>query len=222
MATDCEEVNGIKFFRRVSEVSGDTTLNGSLEGRDVDDNFYYLREMLIDSAYTAEYTLENESGGTETTAELVLVRVNNEKEIHIDMTPFLPNIVEYTIETEYDKTKGEISLHLMKDDVEVKSCTFNGLITDKNFKYELDNVLEDNVITKVLSDNTIEGFGTKDQVLGLSPLFYTGQYSPAISYIDLTKSDSSLPTGNTKGDRYIVREYDYTYGYLYPYKAITF
>ena len=56
MATDCEEVNGIKFFRRVSEVSGDTTLNGSLEGRDVDDNFYYLREMLIDSAYTAEYT----------------------------------------------------------------------------------------------------------------------------------------------------------------------
>ena len=220
MATDCEEVNGIKFFRRVSEVSGDTTLNGSLEGRDVDDNFYYLREMLIDSAYTAEYTLENESGGTETTAELVLVRVNNEKEIHIDMTPFLPNIVEYTIETEYDKTKGEISLHLMKDDVEVKSCTFNGLITDKNFKYELDNVLEDNVITKVLSDNTIEGFGTKDQVLGLSPLFYTGQYSPAISYIDLTKSDSSLPTGNTKGDRYIVREYDYTYGYLYPYKAI--
>ena len=30
----------------------------------------------------------------------------------------------------------------MKDDVEVKSCTFNGLVTDKNFKYELDNVLE--------------------------------------------------------------------------------
>lgn len=214
-----EEIKGIKFFRKVSEVDGDVTLNGSLGANDVDNNFYYLREMLISSAYTAEYSIEQESGEIEKSAELVLLRVNG-KELHIDLTPFLPNIEEYDIQTSYDPTIGELQLELYKDGDIVSVSTINGIVTQENFKHWLDNSMEEEVISRVLSDNTIKGLGTKDQLLGIHPLYINGQLRPAKEYIDITTEGSELPMDASVGDTYLVKDYSDEYGKLYPYSAI--
>lgn len=213
-----EEIKGIKFFRLESEVEGDETLNGSLGASDVDGNFYYLREMLIASAWTAEYNVELENGEIETTAEMVLERVNG-KSLHIDMTPFLPNFEEYEIQTEYDPTLGVIRLSLLKDDEVVTVNTINGIITEDNFKHAFDDATDFAVIKRVLSDDTIKGLGTKDQLLGVSPLYINGQMKPCKSYIDITEADASLPEGET-GDMYVVKDFSDEYGKLYPYAAV--
>ena len=175
--------------------------------------------MLISSAYTAEYSIEQESGEIEKSAELVLLRVNG-KELHIDLTPFLPNIEEYDIQTSYDPTIGELQLELYKDGDIVSVSTINGIVTQENFKHWLDNSIEEEVISRVLSDNTIKGLGTKDQLLGIHPLYINGQLRPAKEYIDITTEGSELPMDASVGNTYLVKDYSDEYGKLYPYSAI--
>ena len=213
-----EEVKGIKFYRLESEVEGDETLKGSLGASDVDGNFYYLREMLISSAYTAEYSVEEADGTETTTAELVLTRVNG-KELHVNMTPFLPNFEEYDLQTAYDPTLGELELMLYKDDELVTVNRINGLVTDANFKQEFDNAVDFEVIKRVLSDDTIKGIGTKDQILGVNPLYINGQMRPAVSYVDVT-IENKLPEYAQVGEYYVVKDFNNEYGKLYPYSAI--
>ena len=75
---------------------------------------------------------------------------------------------------------------------------------------------------QIFSDNTIDGKGTMEKPLSLSPLFMTGQYKPATKVIDMTKNER-LPDPKTLsvGDRYVTIESISDFGYLYDYNGVS-
>lgn len=75
---------------------------------------------------------------------------------------------------------------------------------------------------QIFSNNTLEGKGTSENPLSVSPLFMTGQYKPANRVIDMTKNEK-LPDPKTLsvGDRYVTIESISDFGYLYDYNGVS-
>ena len=66
---------------------------------------------------------------------------------------------------------------------------------------------------RVYGNATITGDGTRYRPLQLSTIARTGTYQPVIGLVD---NDNIPISGNTKGDRYVSKEKDSSFGLLYP------
>jgi len=75
-------------------------------------------------------------------------------------------------------------------------------------------VIGTDILTKVITDNTLKGNGTMDSPLGLAGVEKTGSYAPVIGIIDTTKG-GELPEVAKLGARYVTKEWVNDYGLLY-------
>ena len=100
---------------------------------------------------------------------------------------------------EYDKDTGTITITYTDGFVD----TVDGFMID----------------TKLASDATLKGNGSKYNPIGLSPIERTGTYAPAQKLVDITET-MEMPEGKGKGYRIVTKEKIDYFGRLYPYAAV--
>lgn len=187
-------MNGLYYYKLVSPYPEDVTKNCKLTINEIDSNFLTLKDNDIKKA---EFVKEDKT--------LVLTRNNGEKII----APFndgawglnvnaICDVSGTTLTISYDGAEGK------------KSITIENILTAEN----LEDVLGENVLTKVITDSTLRGNGTVSAPLGLNGAERTGYFAPVEIVIDLTDG-SRLPDAAKLGTRYLTKEYVNDYGYLY-------
>ena len=192
-------MKGITYYKLQSPYSGDITKNCSLDGFEVDSNFFNLEGRDIKSL-----TIVND--------EIVITLLNGE----IIKTTLKPLLDERT-ETSYNFDEQSGSLTITQNGV---SKTITGFVT----KEMLNQDDEESVVefkTTVSVDSSLVGNGSSKQPLAIANNYQTGTYKPVISFIDTTKGES-LPTDeNVKPhDRYVTLENISHLGCLYDYKTV--
>ena len=181
------------YYKLVSNYSEDVTKNCKLTVNEIDTNFLHLKDEDIKSAEFEEET-----------NHLILTR-NDGEQLVVDLSPLLDGAVK-KLSVSYDISTGTI---VIKYGDEV--TTIDGIVTEVT--------LED--CKKVITDGTIHGNGTAGAPLGIDPLELTGQYKPAIAFVDMTSDPAGeLPSENALGDRYITLERRNRAGYLYDFTAV--
>lgn len=188
-------VNGVKYFKLVSEFPGDYTKNCGLLGNEIDENFYFLRGYDIkDVAFD------------EDTKILTITRVDS------DYEPMEVNI-GWAIASDrptfvFDRETGKLTITYGDGTQEV----VEGFMVEGS---------ED---ISIGTDSTLRGKGTMYNPLGLSYTERTGTYAPAFDYFDISDSESDdfgqMPTPMGKGYRVVTKELFNGFGYLYPYSAV--
>lgn len=182
------------FYKLVSEYPEDVTKNCKLTINEIDSNFKTLKDYDIK---TAEFIREEKT--------LVLTRNNNEKFI----VPLKD--VTYNLEASTGSTESGMSLTIKYDSPEgEKSVKVENILTYDNLR----DVIGTDILTKVITDNTLKGNGTMASPLGLRGIERTGSYAPVIGVIDTTKGEK-LPVVSKLGTRYITKEVVNDYGLLY-------
>lgn len=181
------------YYKLVSPYKEDITKNCKLTVNEIDTNFLHLKDEDIKSA---EFD--------KNTNFLILTR-NDGEQLVVDLTPLLDNAVR-NLSVSYDASTGTIVIRY-GDEV----TTIDGLVTEMT----LDEC------KKVITDGSIFGDGTSGAPLGIDKLELTGQYKPAIAFIDFTTDPAGqLPSENALGDRYITLEKRNRAGYLYDFTAV--
>lgn len=184
---------GLFFYKLISPYTEDVTKNCKLTINEIDSNFLVLKDADI-----------KKSEFDEETNFLVLTR-NNGETLAVDLSPLVDEAIK-KLSVSYDITTGKIVIRY-GDEV----TTIDGLVTEMT--------LEE--CKKVITDGTILGNGTYGAPLGIDPLELTGQYKPAISFIDMTTEPAGeLPAENVLGDRYVTLEKRNMAGYLYDFTAV--
>ena len=182
------------FYKLVSEYPEDVTKNCKLTINEIDSNFKALKDYDIK---TAEFIREEKT--------LVLTKNNNEKLI----VPLKD--VTYNLEASTGSTESGMSLTIKYDSPEgEKSVKVENILTYDNLR----DVIGTDILTKVITDNTLKGNGTMASPLGLAGVERTGSYAPVIGVIDTTKGEK-LPVVSKLGTRYITKEFVNDYGLLY-------
>ena len=148
------------------------------------------------------------------------------------------NLKENDIKDAYLENDTLVMERINGDVIRITGIT-EGCAKDLDIKYDAEQgaliITNDGVTTmvtgfttpqqinmQIFSDNTIDGKGTMEKPLSLSPLFMTGQYKPATKVIDMTKNEK-LPDPKTLsvGDRYVTIESISDFGYLYDYNGVS-
>ena len=198
-------MTGLYYYKLISEYTDDVTKNCKLTVNEIDHNFKTLKDVDIKSAELDEVT-----------KSVILTRNNGEKLV-VDLTPILSGAV-YDLEVVYENPdSGACSIgssvyvkYSMLTDDDVKQ-TFNvpitGLVTTDN----INTILGGKLLTKVTTDSTLKGNGTKLYPLGISDLY---RDTPAIMVIDKTKGEQ-LPETPSIGDKYVTKESISDFGQLY-------
>ena len=181
------------YYKLVSPYTEDITKNCKLTVNEIDTNFLHLKDEDIKSA---EFD--------KNTNYLILTR-NDGEQLVVDLSSLLDNAVK-NLSVSYDASTGTIVIRY-GDEV----TTIDGLVTEMT----LDEC------KKVITDGSIFGDGTSGAPLGIDKLELTGQYKPAIAFIDFTTDPAGqLPSENALGDRYITLEKRNRAGYLYDFTAV--
>ena len=185
----------------------DVTKNCKLTINEIDSNFLTLKDYDIKTAeFVRGENCETNSGDT-----LVITRNNGEKIIVPMNTELCKNLTyDLDVSAECGDESGTTLTINYKDDNGEHSMTIENIITSDNLR----DVIGSDVLTKVISDNTLIGLGTMRSPLGLAGVEKTGMLAPAIKMIDLLDG-KKLPKVAKKGTRYVTREYVSDYGYLY-------
>ena len=185
-------MDGLYYYKLVSDYAEDVTKNCKLSINELDHNFKTLKDNDI---ARAEFDRENKV--------LILTRNNNEK-LYADLK-------DVTYNLEIDKECGENGVTL--------TFTYDG--ADGRETVVIENVITVDYLkslvkkeTKVITDGTLKGEGNIDSPLGIRGTEKTGMYSPVIGLIDIT-CGKQLPTEAKLGARYLTKEYINDYGYLY-------
>ena len=182
------------FYKLVSEYPEDVTKSCKLSITEIDHNFKILKDYDIKSA---EFDRENK--------RLILTR-NNGEILVADLSD-----VAYNLKATAEEGPSGITFTISYDGKDgPETVRLEDLITASNFK----ELIDGEVMTKVITDNTLKGDGTIDSPLGLNPAEQTGMYRPAEGIIDTT-SGEKMPDVAKLGTRYISAEYLSEYGYLY-------
>lgn len=190
--------NGIFFYKLVSPYEQDATLNCKLSINQIDSNFFNLESYDIESA---EFIRDDKI--------LVLTRVNGDRLI-IDLSDMV-----YDLEANANCTDSGVTLTMHYDGKNgEKDIRVDNLITLDMLRNKIEELIGTDILTKVITDGTLKGYGTLDSPLGLNGTERTGQYAPVISRLDLTEGDK-LPEVAKLGTRYATVEYVNDYGYLY-------
>ena len=185
---------GLYYYKLISPYPDDVTKNCKLTVNEIDSNFLTLKDNDIK---TAEFIREDKT--------LILTKNDGEKII----APL--NDVTYNLEVSTGSTKSGMSLTIKYDCTEgEKIVTVNNILTYDNLR----DVIGTDVLTKVITNNTLKGNGTMDSPLSLAGVEKTGSYAPVIGVIDTTKGNS-LPEVAKLGTRYVTKEWVNDYGFLY-------
>ena len=193
------------YYKLQSEYPCDQTKQCKLAINEIDSNFYQLKGDDISAATFVRGEDLSKSDGT-----LVITRNNGEKIIvPIDVT--LNKNLAYDLNTDVCEGKSGATLTIMYNDDEGEHVTtLENVITADN----LVDVIGHDILTKVISDNSLKGLGTMSSPLGIAGIEKTGMLAPAIKVLDLTDG-SKLPKYAKKGTRYVTKENVSDYGYLY-------
>ena len=188
----------IYFYKLSSPYSQDITKLCRLSINEIDSNFFNLESYDIESA---EFIREEKT--------LVLTRVNGDKLI-VDLSDMV-----YDLEANANCTDSGVTLTMHYDGKNgEKDIRVDNLITLDMLRNKIEELIGTDILTKVITDGTLKGYGTLDSPLGLNGTERTGQYAPVISRLDLTEGDK-LPEVAKLGTRYATVEYVNDYGYLY-------
>lgn len=191
------EVNGVTYFKLISNYQGDRTKNCSLLSNEIDANFYFLRGIDI-----KKVNFNND------TRELVLTRLNGDQ-----LKTIIPEKENFTLD--YDKENGVLTVNFADGTTE----SVDGFLVEKDLENAIKKILGKSV--KVATDSTINGDGRVINPLRLSEVERTGTYAPAKYLIDLTEDDNVMPEtdkeGNNfaKGARIVTKELFTKFGRLY-------
>ena len=171
------------YYKLVSDYPCDVTKNCKLTINEIDSNFNQLKG---DDIKTAEF-VKNEK-------MLVLTRNNGEK-LFVDLSSATydfgitkeDNDSGVTLTFEYDSSEGK------------KKVTLENVITEQSLKkYMLNDV-------KVVTDDTLKGFGNAKSPLGVKGVEKTGFYAPCDGIIDMT-TGGKLPKVAKLGTRIVTKE----------------
>lgn len=186
----------------------DVTKNCKLTINEIDSNFLTLKDYDIKTAEFVRGEDCKKSDGT-----LVLTRNNGDKLIvPLDVSVCENRNLTYDLNvdvTECGKSGSTLTISY-KDDSGETSVTLDNIITADN----LIDVIGSDILTKVISDDTLVGLGTMRYPLGLASIEKTGMLAPAKDVLDLTYG-GQLPPYDEKGARYVTKESVSDYGYLY-------
>ena len=199
-------MNGLYYYKLVSEYPEDVTKNCKLTINEIDSNFKTLKDNDIKKAeFVRGEDTANKSDGT-----LILTRNNDEKIIiPIDIT--LDKNITYDLKTNVDEGRSGSTLTITyKDDEGIHTTTLENVITADN----LVDVIGHDILTKVISDSSLRGLGTMSSPLGIAGIEKTGMLASAIKVLDLTDGGELPPLAKEK-TRFVTKEYVNDYGYLY-------
>lgn len=186
------------YYKLNSEYPCDVTKSCKLSINEIDSNFYQLKG---DDIKSADFIRD--------TKTLVLTRNNGEKLV-VDLS-------DMTYDLNIDANCGEdgVTLSVYYDGKDgVKQFKVDHLVTLDMLRDKIESIIGTDILTKVITDGTLRGYGTLDSPLGLSGTEKTGMYAPVIARIDLTNG-GRLPEVAKLGSRYATIEYTNDYGYLY-------
>jgi len=184
--------NGLYYYKLQSPYPEDVTKNCKLTINEIDSNFLSLKG---DDIKTAEFVRDEKM--------LVLTRNNGEK-LFVDLSSATYDFgitkedsdSGVTLTFEYDSSDGK------------KKVTLENVITEQSLKkYMLNDV-------KVVTDDTLKGFGNAKSPLGVKGVEKTGFYAPCDGIIDMT-TGGKLPKVAKLGTRIVTKENVNDYGYLY-------
>lgn len=196
-------MTGIYYYKLISPYTDDVTKNCKLTVNEIDSNFFNLKSADISAA---TYVRDEDSKGT-----LVLIRNNGDKiVVPIDTTIDKNLTYDFIATSGVGSDKGVTLTIKYKDDEGVeKGVTIDNILTSDN----INEVIGSDILTKVITDNTLKGLGTMKSPLGLAGVEKTGMLAPAVKVIDLTNG-GEIGT-HKKGTRIVTKEYVSDYGYLY-------
>ena len=185
---------GLYYYKLQSPYPEDVTKNCKLTINEIDSNFLSLKDEDIKSA-----VFDKES-------KAVILTRNDGDTIAVDLSD-----ATYNLNVDKDCTDSGVTLTITFDGKNgQESFTINNIVTADTFK----NVIENNVLSKVITDGTLKGDGTVTAPLGINGTEKTGVLAPVKEVIDLTNG-RKLPTAAKKGTRYLTIESVNDYGYLY-------
>lgn len=191
---------GLYYYKLQSPYPEDVTKNCKLTINEIDSNFLSLKDEDIKSA-----VFDKES-------KAVILTRNDGDTIAVDLSD-----ATYNLNVDKDCTDSGVTLTITFDGKNgQESFTINNIVTADTFK----NVIENNVLSKVITDGTLKGDGTVTAPLGLNGTEKTGVLAPVKEVIDLTNG-RKLPTAAKKGTRYLTIESVNDYGYLYNVAALS-
>ena len=190
--------SGLYYYKLVSEYPEDVTKNCKLTINEIDHNFKALKDYDIKRA---DFDRDSKT--------LVLTRNNGEKLI------VLLDDIPYDLNIDANCTESGVTLSVYYDGKNgVKQFKIDNLITLDMLRSKIEELIGTDILTKVITDGTLKGYGTLDSPLGLNGTEKTGMYAPVIARIDLTNG-GQLPEVAKLGTRYATIEYVNDYGYLY-------
>lgn len=191
---------GLYYYKLQSPYPEDVTKNCKLTINEIDSNFLSLKDEDIKSA-----VFDKDS-------KAVILTRNDGDTIAVDLSD-----ATYNLNVDKDCTDSGVTLTITFDGKNgQESFTINNIVTADTFK----NVIENNVLSKVITDGTLKGDGTVTAPLGINGTEKTGVLAPVKEVIDLTNG-RKLPTAAKKGTRYLTIEYINDYGYLYNVAALS-
>jgi hypothetical protein len=204
--------NGLYYYKLVSEYPNDITKNCKLTINEIDQNFKTLKDNDIKSA---EYVKDEECNGKGT----LIITKNDGEQLIVPMDSNIASCknltYDFSVEITEDSEKGTNLTLSYKDDEGENIVTLENILTSDN----LIDIIGSDILTKVISDNTLKGLGTITSPLGIANVEKTGMLAPAIEMLDLTNGDK-LPEDVAYGTRYVTKEYISDYGYLYNYAGV--
>jgi hypothetical protein len=190
---------GLYYYKLVSEYPEDVTKNCKLTITEIDSDFKTLKDEDIKSA---EFIYDEGDVNNKT---LILTRNNGEK--------LIVPLTDVTYNLDVDTSCGESGTTLTIS-YDGKGGKQSFKITDIVTADKLMKLIGDNIMTRVITDNTLRGTGRITHPLGINGVEKTGMYAPVKAKIDLTKG-GKLPHVAKLGTRYVTVEYTNDYGYLY-------
>ena len=202
-ATGVCDLKGVLYFKLDSGTTGpenwfvgDRTKYCGLLGNEIDQNFYFLRAMDIESAYTI----------TEGNRKyLILKRFGCDWGLKVDLTDEgLYNHI-FWVEDGY--------IHVKYPDG-TEDCFRDNHGEGEPVKFLVDG---DNV--RIVTNSTIDGDGTFKHPIGVDPAYLTGTYAPADFFADLTCTAATLDDFKNIGNGHAVvtKENANRFGALYTY-----
>lgn len=191
---------GLYYYKLQSPYPEDVTKNCKLTINEIDSNFLSLKDEDIKSAV---FDRENKA---------VILTRNDGDTIAVDLRD-----AAYNLNVEKDCTDSGVTLTITFDGKNgQETFTIDNIVTASTFK----NVIENNVLSKVITDGTLKGDGTVTAPLGINGTEKTGVLAPVKEVIDLSNG-GKLPTAAKKGSRYLTIESINDYGYLYNVSALS-
>lgn len=195
-----EAAGGTWFGGNPAKFYGDDTKNCGLLGNEIDKNFYFLRAMDIETAYTIT------EGGKK---YLVLKRFGCDWAIKVDLTDENAYDHKFWVEDGY--------IHVQFPD------GTEDVFRDDHGNGDPVKFLIDGENVRIVTNETIDGDGTFQNPIGIDFAYRTGTYAPADFFVDITccgLTIDDVASGIGKGHAVVTKENAGRFGLLYTFGEV--